>query len=71
MPRRRLTKDINCDIELWYKHWLKGKSLRAVARGTGMTHNMVQKAFQEKYGAKATDPVANSLLRSLLEDYEG
>ncbi|MFB2938395.1 hypothetical protein ACE1B6_24375 [Aerosakkonemataceae cyanobacterium BLCC-F154] len=57
------------EIQEQYLEWLKGKSLRAIARKVGISHSAVQAKFQMLYGRQATDPVATSLVRSLLDDY--
>lgn len=65
------------DLTPIYLEWLCGKSLRYLARKMGveygikLTHTSLYLWLNAQFGDKATDPVAMSLQRSLLEDYEG
>ena len=57
------------ELQALYLRWLKGESLRAIARSIGVRHSTLDVWFDKTFGKKATDPVANSLVRSMLEDY--
>lgn len=56
-------------LQALYLRWLKGESLRQIARSIGVRHGTVDVWFDTTFGKQATDPTANSLVRSLLEDY--
>lgn len=52
-----------------YKCWLSGQSLRSLGREIGCSHNTVAAVLKRKYGDKATNLVARSLERTLVQDY--
>lgn len=52
-----------------YVRWLKGESLRDVARTVGVRHGTLHQWFGKAFGKKATSLKAMSLVRSVLEDY--
>lgn len=54
-----------------YIEWLGSRSLRAIAGQNGMAHQSLHSWLKEEFGMDATDPVALSLQRSMLEDYPG
>lgn len=56
-------------LQALYLRWLKGESLRQIARSIGVRHGTVDVWFDSTFGKQATDPTANSLVRSMLEDY--
>lgn len=57
------------ELQALYLRWLKGESLRQIARSIGIRHSTLDVWFDQTFGKRATDPVANSLVRSMLEDY--
>ena len=57
------------EIESLYLRWLKGESLRTLARGLPYSYGTLCSKFKRAYGDSATSPQAMSLQRSLLEDY--
>lgn len=57
------------ELQALYLRWLRGESLRQIARSIGIRHSTLDVWFDQTFGKKATDPVANSLVRSMLEDY--
>lgn len=54
-----------------YKEWLRGSSLRAIAQRVGMHHGSLHGKFRKMYGMGACSLRAKSLIRSVIEDYEG
>lgn len=52
-----------------YIAWLKGKSLRAIAANTTYGHSTIHAYFKKEFGTKACNRDAQSLVRSLIEDY--
>lgn len=65
----RNRKPSNQELQALYLRWLKGESLRAIARSIGVRHSTLDVWFDKTFGKQATDPIANSLVRSMLEDY--
>lgn len=57
------------ELQALYLRWLQGESLRQIARSIGVRHSTLDVWFDSTFGKKATDPIANSLVRSMLEDY--
>lgn len=63
-------KPTTTELRQMYTQWLKGESLRQIARKHGVMHGTVHQWFRKEFGDKACNLVATSLVRSLLEDYE-
>lgn len=59
----------NLNSETLYYQWLAGLSLRKLAHQYGVSHSTIKNHIQKAYGRDATDPVRNSLVRSLSQDY--
>ncbi len=59
------------NVEQVYHEWLKGSSLRKLAREVGVTHSKLHGIFRKEYGEKACNVKAKSLVRSVIADYEG
>lgn len=58
-------------IEQLYGMWLKGYSLRRLAAISNKPHGSIHNQFRKLYGRNACNLRAKSLVRSVLEDYEG
>lgn len=67
--RSKVSRDV---VERMYLDWLKGATLRDIARAHGgICHSTVQIWFKKTFGQAASSPRALSLYRSLLEDNPG
>lgn len=62
---------MSLSIEEAYKLWLKGSSLRKIAREIGISHGRLHCQFIKAYGDLACNVTARSLVRSVISDYEG
>ena len=56
-------------LKVYYTMWLRGYSLRRLAKLMGVRHGTVHSRFRKVFGKDATNLKAMSLVRSLLEDY--
>lgn len=52
-----------------YKSWLSGRSLRALGRALGCSHNTIASILKSNYGDRATNLIARSFERSLVQDH--
>lgn len=68
MKRKRPDADT---VKQLYIRWLKSEDLRSIAASQPypVSHSTISTWFRRQYGPDATDPIALSLQRSLLEDY--
>lgn len=57
------------EVEKLYLRWLKGEPLRKIASSIGVRHQALDYWFKKTYGFQSTNLQANSLVRSLFQDY--
>lgn len=57
------------NIEEVYHQWLRGTSLRKLARKYGYSQTYVHYSIRSSYGAKACNVTQQSTARSMLQDY--
>lgn len=56
-------------LSVLYVQWLQGRSLRAIAAETNLGHSTLHAWFKKEFGVRACNRNAQSLVRSVVEDY--